>query len=80
MPSVKRNTLLNYIPETFDIEEHVKEERIFQYNKNHIKNGDIVYLMTRELRLKDNFALNFALQKAEELNKKLKIIHLHQKF
>ena len=80
MPRVKRNTLLNYIPETFDIEANVKEERIFQYNKNYIENDDIVYLMTRELRLKDNFALNFALQKAEELNKKLKIIHLHQKF
>ena len=80
MPRVKKNTLLNYIPERFDIEENVKEERIFQYNKNHIKNGDIVYLMTRELRLKDNFAFNFALQKAEKLNKQLKIIHLYQKF
>ena len=76
MPRVKRYTLLTYVPEQFLIEENIKKERIFAYNKKPVSRGNIVYLMERELRVKDNFALNFALQKSRELNRNLKIIHI----
>ena len=78
MHKIKRYTLLDYINSTFKIENFLKEERIFEYNNNPIKDGDIIYLMDRELRLKDNFALNYAIQKSKELNKNFKIIHLKQ--
>ena len=80
MHKIKRYTLLDYINPTFQIENSLKQERIFEYNNNPIKDGDIVYLMDRELRLKDNFALNFAIQKSKELNKNLKIVHFKQKY
>lgn len=78
MHKIKRYTLLDYINPSFQIENSLKQERIFEYNNKPIKDGDIVYLMDRELRLKDNFALNFAIQKTKELNKNLKIVHLKQ--
>lgn len=80
MPRIKRYTLLSYLPKHFFLEENIKKERIFDYNNKPISNGNIVYLMERELRVKDNFALNFAIQKSKELNKELKIIHLRKKY
>ena len=37
-------------------------------NNKLIKNGKIIYMCEREIRAKDNFALQFALQKSKELN------------
>jgi deoxyribodipyrimidine photo-lyase len=73
MPRIIKNTLLNYIPSHFKIEE--TPERIFELNNKPIKNGQVIYICEREIRAKDNFALQFALQKSEELNLPLKIIH-----
>ena len=75
MPRIVRNTLLNYIPTDFAIEQAVNTLRIFELNNKLIRNGEIIYLCEREIRVKDNFALQFALQKSEELNLPLKIIH-----
>ena len=75
MPRIVRNTLLNYIPTGFAIEQAINPLRIFELNKKPIRNGEIIYLCEREIRVKDNFALQFALQKSEELNLPLKIIH-----
>lgn len=80
MPRIKRYTLLSYLPKHFFLEENIKKERIFDYNNKPISNGNVVYLMERELRVKDNFALNFAVQKSKELNKELKIIHFRKKY
>ena len=77
MPRIVRNTLLNYIPTDFAIEQTINPARIFELNNEPkpIRNGEIIYLCEREIRVKDNFALQFALQKSEELNLPLKIIH-----
>ncbi|MBQ2644054.1 deoxyribodipyrimidine photolyase [bacterium] len=75
MPRIIKNTLLNYIPLNFNIEDNINPARIFEVNNKPIKSGIIVYLCEREIRAKDNFALQFALQKSKELNLPLKIIH-----
>lgn len=75
MPRIVRNTLLNYIPTGFATEQTINPSRIFELNNKPIRNGEIIYLCEREIRAKDNFALQFALQKSEELNLPLKIIH-----
>ena len=75
MPKIIKNTLLNYIPTDFEIEHTINPARIFELNNKQIKKGEIIYLCEREVRAKDNFALQFALQKSEELNLPLKIIH-----
>ncbi len=75
MRKITKNTLLNYIEEYFDIEKNVNPIRIFDYNNKQIQKGDIIYLIERDIRPKDNFALQFALKKSEELNLKLRIIH-----
>ena len=75
MPRIIKNTLLNYILTDFEIEQIINPARIFEFNNKPIKNGKIIYLCEREVRVKDNFALQFALQKSKELNLPLKIIH-----
>lgn len=75
MPRIVRNTLLNYIPTDFATEQTINPLRIFELNNKPIRNGKIIYLTEREIRAKDNFALQFALQKSEELNLPLKIIY-----
>lgn len=75
MPRIIKNTFLNYIPTDFVIEKTINPARIFEFNNKPIKNGEIIYLCEREVRAKDNFALQFAIQKNEELNLPLKIIH-----
>ena len=75
MPRIIKNTLLNYIPTDFEIEKIINPARIFESNNKPIKNGKIIYLCEREIRAKDNFALQFALQKSNELDLPLKIIH-----
>ena len=74
MPRIVRNTLLNYIPTDFATEQTINPLRIFELNNKPIRNGEIIYLCEREIRVKDNFALQFALQKSKELNLPLKII------
>ena len=75
MLRIVRNTLLNYIPTDFVIEQTINPLRIFELNNKQIQNGEIIYLCEREIRVKDNFALQFAIEKSEELNLPLKIIH-----
>ena len=75
MPRIVKNTLLNYIPQNFEVENFVNHVRIFDFNNKPIQKGYIVYLCEREIRVKDNFALQFALQKSKELNLSLKVIH-----
>ena len=53
----------------------VNPTRIYELNNTPIKSGNILYLCEREIRAKDNFALQFAIQKSKELNSQLKIVH-----
>lgn len=75
MPRIIKNTLLSYTPNIFETENYINPARIFEYNNKSVKNGELIYLCEREIRAKDNFALQFALQKSKELNSPLKIIH-----
>jgi len=75
MPRIIRNTLLNYIPNNLIVEKEVHPARIYEFNNKPIKDGNILYLCEREIRAKDNFALQFALEKSKELNLSLQIIH-----
>ena len=75
MPRIIKNTFLNYISTDFATEQKINPARIFELNNNPNKTGNIIYICEREIRAKDNFALQFALQKSEELNLPLKIIH-----
>ena len=75
MPRIVKNTLLNYIPQNFEVENFVNPVHVFDFNNKPIQKGKIVYLCEREIRVKDNFSLQFALQKSKELNLPLKIIH-----
>ena len=75
MPRIIKNTLLNYIPTNSVIEQIINPARIFEFNNKPIKSGKIIYMCEREIRAKDNFALQFALQKSKKLNLPLKIIH-----
>ena len=75
MPRIIKNTLLNYIPTDFEIEQIINPARIFELNNKPIKYGEIIYLCEREIRAKDNFALLFAIQKTKELSLPLKIIY-----
>ena len=75
MPRSIRNTLLNYISTDFIIEQKTNPARIYELNSKPIRKGEIVYLCEREIRAKDNFALQFAIEKSKELNLSLKIIH-----
>lgn len=67
MPGIIKNTLLNYVSQSFEIENPVNSKRIFELNDKPIKSGNIIYLCEREIRAKDNFALQFAIKKSEEL-------------
>ncbi|MGN0013965.1 MAG: deoxyribodipyrimidine photolyase [Candidatus Gastranaerophilaceae bacterium] len=75
MPRIIKNTLLNYIPTDFEIEQIINPARIFELNNKPIKYGEIIYLCEREIRAKDNFAILFAIQKSKELSLPLKIIY-----
>ncbi len=75
MPRITRNTLLNYVPDKFIVENKINPARIHEVNNNPIKAGVVLYICEREIRAKDNFALQFAIEKSKELNLHLKIIH-----
>lgn len=74
MVRIIKNNLLKYVPLEFSVESFVNPFRIYKFNDKEIKQGFVVYLMEREIRIIDNFALQFAIQKSNELNQPLKII------
>lgn len=73
MVKIVKNTLLNYLPEDITIEQEVNPERIFKIHEKPLKKGYVTYLMQRDIRLCDNFALQYAMQKSYELDLPLKI-------
>ncbi len=71
----KSNNILKFIPENLQIESFVNQKRISENNKQELKKGAITYITERELRAKDNFALQFAINKADINKLPIKIIH-----
>lgn len=72
-PTVKRGLMLNFIYDEIFYAAPVNKNRIFKFNDNAIKNGDIIYAPTRDLRLEDNWAVIFGMELAKKYNKKFKI-------
>lgn len=73
-PTVKRGLMLDFIPDEIHGCAQISQNRVFALNDKKITDGEIVYLMTRELRIEDNWALIFAQQIAKEHNRALKIL------
>ena len=72
----KRNNILKYIDFSFDEEKFPLQERVFILNNVPIKHkGYVIYLMTREFRFFDNFALRYAKKIAFENNLELKVLY-----
>lgn len=80
MYNFKKNNILKYLPQTIVVEETINPARVFEYNNFKLKKGSVIYLCEREIRMKDNFALQFAINKAKKINAELKIITPAQKF
>lgn len=72
-PTVKRGLMLDFIPDEIICTAQINPNRVFKLNDKPVKKGDIVYLMTRELRLEDNWALFFGQELAQKNNRKFKI-------
>ena len=75
MQKLTKNTIIDYLPKNIDKEDRVLPARIFDFNNFNPQRSYVAYLCEREIRLKDNLGLNFAIEKAKELNTDLKIIH-----
>lgn len=76
-PTVKRNLMLDFIPDEIVCCPQTDSKRVHTLNNNVIKDGDVVYIMSRELRLDDNWTFIFAYNLAKQHNNQLKvIIHL----
>lgn len=76
-PTVKRGLMLDFIPDEILCATEVNENRVFRLNNNEVKDGEIIYIVSRELRLQDNWGFVFADLLAKKHEKKLKvIIHL----
>lgn len=80
-PTVKRGLMLDFIPDEIFCAVQTNLNRVFKLNDKDIQTGDIIYVMSRELRIEDNWALVFALNLAKKHQKKMKvIINLDEKF
>lgn len=73
-PTVKRGLMLSFIPNEISCPAQINPNRLIKLNNNRINDGDIVYVMSRELRLEDNWAALFGLELAKEYNKNFRLI------
>lgn len=73
-PTVKRGLMLDFISDEILCPAITDPNRVFKLNSNQIKDGDIVYFVTREFRLEDNWAVLYALELARQNNETFKII------
>lgn len=79
-PTVKRGLMLDFIPDEIITPANVNPNRIIRLNNNKIKDGDIIYVMSRDLRLEDNWAVHFGLELAKLNDKIFKILIKPQKY
>ncbi len=80
MQRITRNTLINYLSFPLAFQDDYEQFRVFDFNNKKIKKGKIIYLCQREIRYKDNPALEFAINLKNSLNYDFKVIHLKEKF
>ena len=80
MQKIVKGTLLNYTPEKIAAEQTVNSARIYNFNDNKIQKGEIIYLMEREIRPVDNFALQFCIEMSKKLKLEYRIINHKNNF
>ena len=73
-PTVKRGLMLDFIPDEIFCAVQTNLNRVFKLNDKAIVDGDVVYIMSRELRIEDNWALNFTSNLAKKYQNKMKIL------
>lgn len=73
-PTVKRGLMLDFIADEIPICSSVDKNRVHKLNNKPIKDGDIIYISSREFRLEDNWAVLFGLELAKEHNAKFKVL------
>jgi len=73
-PVVTRNLMLDFIPDEIGSVEKVNPHRVYKLNDKKNGDGEIVYVMSRELRVEDNWGLLFAKELAEKNGKKLRVV------
>jgi len=73
-PTVTRNLMLDFVDDKFQIPVEINPNRVFKLNDKEIKDGQIVYLMSRELRLEDNWGLLFAFNLAKDKHLPFKVV------
>ena len=78
-PTVKRGLMLDFIADKIPFVTQTNSNRVLKLNDISINDGDIIYLISREFRLEDNWALIFAMDLAEKYNRKFKIITILDK-
>ena len=77
----KRSNLLKFVDFNSDCEYLPLSERIYTLSDFPTKiKGEVVYLITREFRFFDNFALNYAIKKSSDLNLPLKVAYKYPNF
>ena len=80
MVRFKKGNIINHLPLFLDVEEKPNPNRIMVFNKGVSGEGPVLYLIDRDLRCADNFALNFAAAMAVSKRRPLKICHLFHNF
>lgn len=73
-PVVTRNLMLDFIPDEILCPENIHPSRVSKLNEKPIKDGDIIYVMSREFRINDNWGFLFAHELAKKHGKKLQIL------
>lgn len=74
MPTVKRGLMLDFISDEIICPAKTNQNRVFKLNNKNVMDGDIIYIMSRELRLEDNWGVNYTSELALKYNKNFKII------
>lgn len=73
-PTVKRGLMLDFIGDVLLLSSNTNGNRVHELNNRSVKDGDIVYIASRELRLEDNWAVIFGLELAKKHNNKFRIL------
>lgn len=72
LTQITKDHLLNFLPEKFDTEYEINPQRI-HIIQDGTNDKNVIYVVTRSFRVEDNFAFNYAFQKAGKNNSDLRL-------
>lgn len=73
-PTVKRGLMLDFIGDEIQQCSKINTNRVNKLNNKPILDGDIIYIVSRELRLEDNWAVILGQELAKTHNKRFKVL------